>query len=260
MRFTVAALTAGCAAATFPTSCEPDGAGYGLPFCDASLALAARVDDLVGRIPQADKPGLLGNNAHGVDSLDIGPVSWWNEVGDDDTSATTTRPSLRRSLASGRLTAVVSTPRRVCVCVVRSKNCTATRRCTASRRRTSPTRRSSRRSSGSRRRSTSTSSARSAPRSRPVTHVLFLHVCPVGARGCRSCSHRTAGGQMCHISPLQAGEQMCHISRPRRARSRTSSSRTASRSGRRTSTSSATRAGGAARRRRARTRSSRLRA
>ncbi|OQR97266.1 beta-D-xylosidase [Achlya hypogyna] len=49
------------------------------PFCNSSLPLDTRVDDLVGRIPLLDIPGLLGDNSTGSPSAGIPPYNWWSE-------------------------------------------------------------------------------------------------------------------------------------------------------------------------------------
>ncbi|KAF0756936.1 hypothetical protein AaE_004435 [Aphanomyces astaci] len=52
------------------------------PFCNPSLSIDARVDDLVARIPDSAVPGLLGDNATAVstpDGLDLPAYGWWNE-------------------------------------------------------------------------------------------------------------------------------------------------------------------------------------
>lgn len=51
-----------------------------LPFCDATLAIDARVDDLVARIKLHEAVGLLSEFSRGVKSLEIPPYQWWNEA------------------------------------------------------------------------------------------------------------------------------------------------------------------------------------
>jgi hypothetical protein len=43
------------------------------------LSFAARAADLVGRIPPADKVGLLSTTSSGVPALGIGSFEWWSE-------------------------------------------------------------------------------------------------------------------------------------------------------------------------------------
>lgn len=50
-----------------------------LPFCNSSLSIDARVDDLVARIPLEDTFGLLVNNASSVKSLHLPTYGWWSE-------------------------------------------------------------------------------------------------------------------------------------------------------------------------------------
>ncbi|OQR97647.1 beta-D-xylosidase, partial [Thraustotheca clavata] len=50
-----------------------------LPFCDTSLSIDARVDDLVARIPLRDIPGLLGDNSTGSVSVGVPAYGWWSE-------------------------------------------------------------------------------------------------------------------------------------------------------------------------------------
>ncbi|ETP11715.1 hypothetical protein F441_12812 [Phytophthora nicotianae CJ01A1] len=51
-----------------------------LPFCDASLPLDTRVDDLVNRIPMDQAVGLLVNKASAAPSVNIPSYEWWNEA------------------------------------------------------------------------------------------------------------------------------------------------------------------------------------
>ena len=55
--------------ARFSPCAIPSNAG--LPFCDASLSLEARVADLVGRIQLEEKYGLFNTASSGVPSLSI---------------------------------------------------------------------------------------------------------------------------------------------------------------------------------------------
>ncbi|ETW04381.1 hypothetical protein H310_04666 [Aphanomyces invadans] len=53
-----------------------------LPFCNPSLSLDERVEDLVARIPEAAVPGLLGDNATFISipgALDLPSYGWWSE-------------------------------------------------------------------------------------------------------------------------------------------------------------------------------------
>ncbi|KAF4043595.1 Fibronectin type III-like domain [Phytophthora infestans] len=51
-----------------------------LPFCDSSLPLNTRVDDLVTRIPLDQAVGLLVNKAAPAPSVNIQSYEWWNEA------------------------------------------------------------------------------------------------------------------------------------------------------------------------------------
>lgn len=50
-----------------------------LPFCNGSLSIDARVDDLVARIPLEETFGLLVNNASAIESLHLPAYGWWSE-------------------------------------------------------------------------------------------------------------------------------------------------------------------------------------
>lgn len=52
----------------------------GLPFCDSSLSLDTRVQDLLQRIPIEDAVGLMVNNASAVKSVGLPKYEWWNEA------------------------------------------------------------------------------------------------------------------------------------------------------------------------------------
>lgn len=52
----------------------------GLPFCNASLAVEARVADLVGRLTLHEKALQLVNSAAGVARLGLPPYEWWSEA------------------------------------------------------------------------------------------------------------------------------------------------------------------------------------
>ena len=60
--------------------CDYPSPAHSHPMCNTSLALAARVDDLITRIPQSDKANLLVNTAGPVDSLWIARQNWWPEA------------------------------------------------------------------------------------------------------------------------------------------------------------------------------------
>lgn len=51
-----------------------------LPFCNGSLSLDERVDDLVARIPLEETFGLLVNNASEVKSVHLPAYGWWSEA------------------------------------------------------------------------------------------------------------------------------------------------------------------------------------
>ncbi|KAG3018249.1 Beta-xylosidase/alpha-L-arabinofuranosidase 2 [Phytophthora cactorum] len=51
-----------------------------LPFCDASMPLNTRVEDLVARIPLDQAVGLLVNKAAAAPSVNIPSYEWWNEA------------------------------------------------------------------------------------------------------------------------------------------------------------------------------------
>ncbi|KAL9318843.1 hypothetical protein ACSQ67_015360 [Phaseolus vulgaris] len=64
-----------------PFACDPKNAATSsLPFCKASLAIAERVKDLIGRLTMEEKVGLLVNNAAAVPRLGIKGYEWWSEA------------------------------------------------------------------------------------------------------------------------------------------------------------------------------------
>jgi beta-glucosidase-like glycosyl hydrolase len=66
------------AGSPLPRPCDiPENKKY--PFCDTTKSFDVRVADLVGRIPQAEKYGLLVNGASGIPSLNISSYQWWSE-------------------------------------------------------------------------------------------------------------------------------------------------------------------------------------
>lgn len=76
-------LAAQAAAAAAPSYAEGvcDNAKIsGFPFCDSSLGVDARVQDLLARIPLHDAAGLLADNSSAVASLDLPAYPWWNEA------------------------------------------------------------------------------------------------------------------------------------------------------------------------------------
>jgi hypothetical protein len=61
--------------------CDPGEPGAQLPFCNTSLSYAARVEDLVSRIPpgSSEKYALFNTGSGGVESLGLGKFQWWSE-------------------------------------------------------------------------------------------------------------------------------------------------------------------------------------
>jgi Glycosyl hydrolase family 3 N terminal domain len=49
------------------------------PWCDTGLPLDQRIADLVGRIPNNLKPGMLSNSDAGTPGGPLSPYQWWNE-------------------------------------------------------------------------------------------------------------------------------------------------------------------------------------
>ncbi|KAL3669344.1 hypothetical protein V7S43_005721 [Phytophthora oleae] len=69
-----------CAANYYSENVCDDSKVASLPFCDASLPLNARVDDLVARIPLHQAVGLLVNKAAAAPGVNIPSYEWWNEA------------------------------------------------------------------------------------------------------------------------------------------------------------------------------------
>ena len=64
-----------------PFACDPKDANTkNLPFCRANLPVAARVNDLIGRLTMEEKVSLLVNNAAAVPRLGIKGYEWWSEA------------------------------------------------------------------------------------------------------------------------------------------------------------------------------------
>ena len=51
-----------------------------LPFCDPTLSISDRVNDLVLRIPEEEYVTLLNHNSTGAAGIKWGPYNWWNEA------------------------------------------------------------------------------------------------------------------------------------------------------------------------------------
>ncbi|KAG6422973.1 hypothetical protein SASPL_113356 [Salvia splendens] len=67
--------------ATPPFSCDPSTPSTNsLPFCNASLAVAARAKDLVSRLTLDEKVQQLVNNAPSVPRLNVSAYEWWSEA------------------------------------------------------------------------------------------------------------------------------------------------------------------------------------
>lgn len=49
------------------------------PFCNTSLPLDQRINDLIDRIPVDEMPGLFSNTAQGSKTAGIPPYQWWSE-------------------------------------------------------------------------------------------------------------------------------------------------------------------------------------
>ncbi len=81
-RFCVGALaltvfgsaTGVCAAA------DAAGGGDSPPYLQASLPVAKRVDDLVGRMTMEEKISQLNNDAHAIPRLHVPGYNYWNEA------------------------------------------------------------------------------------------------------------------------------------------------------------------------------------
>lgn len=64
-----------------PLACNPrDGNTKNLAFCRASLPIAERVRDLIGRLTLQEKVKLLGDNAAAIPRLGIRGYEWWSEA------------------------------------------------------------------------------------------------------------------------------------------------------------------------------------
>lgn len=64
-----------------PFACDPKNTTTtNLPFCRASLATGARVNDIIGRLTLQEKVNLLVNNAAAVPRLGIKGYEWWSEA------------------------------------------------------------------------------------------------------------------------------------------------------------------------------------
>ncbi|EPS65933.1 hypothetical protein M569_08842, partial [Genlisea aurea] len=64
----------------FACDVSADPALKTLAFCDSSLDVKTRVDDLVNRLTLPEKLGWLANSAKGVSRLGIPDYEWWSEV------------------------------------------------------------------------------------------------------------------------------------------------------------------------------------
>lgn len=78
-RLVLLLLAAHVAAAAIPTSPCHSAPAAQLPFCNASLARSARVEDVVSRLSLAEKASLLGNGAAAVPRIGLAAYQWWNE-------------------------------------------------------------------------------------------------------------------------------------------------------------------------------------
>lgn len=63
-----------------PPPCEAGARGAGLPFCNASLPVDARVADLIGRLSLEEKARMLATMSGGAAGEGLGPSQWWNEA------------------------------------------------------------------------------------------------------------------------------------------------------------------------------------
>jgi hypothetical protein len=63
-----------------PPACSAASPSASLPFCNVSLPLAARVEDLVSRISMEEAWGMFQNGASGDSSLALQPYQWWSEA------------------------------------------------------------------------------------------------------------------------------------------------------------------------------------
>lgn len=65
--------------ATFGEPCGPNSKFKTAVFCDTKQPLTTRINDYIKRISLKDKLGQFSNNAKWMDSVGVGPYSWWNE-------------------------------------------------------------------------------------------------------------------------------------------------------------------------------------
>lgn len=64
-----------------PFACDPKDATTGnSPFCQVSLPISQRVQDLIGKLTMQEKVKLLVNNAAAVPRLGIKGYEWWSEA------------------------------------------------------------------------------------------------------------------------------------------------------------------------------------
>ena len=64
-----------------PLACDPrDSKSKDFTFCKASLPVAERVRDLIGRLTLQEKVKLLVNNAAAVPRLGMRGYEWWSEA------------------------------------------------------------------------------------------------------------------------------------------------------------------------------------
>jgi hypothetical protein len=69
----------GGAASEPPYTCGA-GAPPNIPFCDASLPIDRRVDDLVSRMTVAEKISQLGDQSPAIPRLGVPAYKWWSEA------------------------------------------------------------------------------------------------------------------------------------------------------------------------------------
>ncbi|KAH9306666.1 hypothetical protein KI387_011070 [Taxus chinensis] len=63
-----------------PFPCDPSSGQSSFPFCSTSLAIGARVKDLIGRLTLQEKVQQLVNTASNVSRLGIPKYEWWSEA------------------------------------------------------------------------------------------------------------------------------------------------------------------------------------
>lgn len=61
-------------------ACEAGSLGAGLPFCDASQPVDARVADLISRLSFDEKVAMLATPSGGAAAVGVSPVQWWQEA------------------------------------------------------------------------------------------------------------------------------------------------------------------------------------